>query len=61
MSLFLDRRLVDFSGANADHLFNVENKNLSVADFAGAGGLHNRLHGLINELLTHHRFDFHLR
>ena len=31
-----------------------------LADFAGAGGLHNSLHGLINEFLAHHRFDFHL-
>ena len=33
----LERFLTGFAGADADNLFQIEDENLAVADFAGAG------------------------
>src|SRR5947209_848327 len=58
---WLDGFFADLFRADADRVFDWENENFAVTDFAGLGRAHDDLHGLVDHLIGEHDFDFHLR
>src|SRR5688572_31134107 len=57
----LERFSAGFAGADADHLLELENENLAVADFPGVGRFLDRLDDLLEHLALDGRFDLDLR
>src|SRR5207342_2917930 len=55
------RFFADLFSANAHRMFNREHEHLPVADLAGLGGSHNDIDRLVNQVVRHHYFHFHLR
>src|SRR5262245_41495669 len=56
----LERFLTGFAGADADDLLDVENKDLAVADLAGAGRLFDGFDDLIEQVVLDRSFDLYL-
>src|SRR6185295_18981287 len=48
------------AGADPDRLLDVDHENLAVADAPGAGGILDRLDGVVDHRVLDHHFDFHL-
>src|SRR6266446_9697030 len=57
----LNRVFVRLTRANAHHLLHCRHEDLPVADLAGLGGLHDRIHAAIGVRILHHDFHLHLR
>src|SRR5271170_7234953 len=49
-----------FAGADADNFLDRHHKNLAVTDFARSGSLDDRVHGVVNLVLTQDDFNFDL-
>ena len=56
----LHRLVTGLSGADANGAFHVGHKNLPVADFAGARGRLDGLHGVVRLAIGHHEFQLQL-
>ena len=54
----LERFRAGLAGADADHLFEIENENLAVADLAGVRGFFDCLNDLLEQLGLDGGFDF---
>src|SRR5687767_8983729 len=61
MSFPLDRVVADFTGADAHHLVERGDEDLSVAHFPRARRLHDGFHGDVHQRLGHGRFHLDLR
>src|SRR5438034_8675506 len=57
---YLHRVRACFTGTDTDDLLDILNKNLAVANLAGAGGLDDGIHGPLGETVIDHQFDFYL-
>src|SRR5580700_1227831 len=53
----LQRGVVGFAGADADHALDLRDEDLAVADLAGLGGLEDRLDHLLGQLAAHGDLD----
>src|SRR5262245_56503685 len=56
-----DRVLAVFAGANTDRFIDREDKYLSVAEFASAGGLDNRVDSVLDDLVVEDDFNLQFR
>src|SRR5690606_26766272 len=55
-----ERGRARFARADADHLFEVGNEDLAVADLPGVGRLRDRLDGRFEETVVHRHLHLHL-
>src|ERR1700693_927034 len=53
----LERGVVRFAGADADHALDLRDEDLAVADLAGLGGLEDRLDHLLGQVAAHGDLD----
>jgi hypothetical protein len=57
----LNRRVVFFAGADTNHARDIEDKDLTVADFAGLRRTDNGIHAGVDDIIGDNDFDFHFR
>ena len=56
----LDGSVSGFTSSDSDHLFDRHHENLSITDFVGPGGFHNRFNRHVDQRVVDHALNLHL-